>query len=79
MVRALLYLVLIIHSSPNLLSRSPDDAKIKNKMLYASSKDAIRKALNGIQTDVQATAYDEVDKAAGERFPFYFMNSFRAD
>ncbi|KAJ1950667.1 cofilin [Linderina pennispora] len=39
---------------------SPDQAKIKNKMLYASSKDALRKKLVGVATDVQATDYDEV-------------------
>ncbi|KAG8698565.1 hypothetical protein FRC09_007174 [Ceratobasidium sp. 395] len=40
---------------------SPDNAKIKSKMVYASSKDALRKALVGIAAEVQATEYDEVD------------------
>ncbi|KAJ1934353.1 cofilin [Linderina macrospora] len=39
---------------------SPDNAKIKNKMLYASSKDALRKKLVGIAAEVQATDFDEV-------------------
>ncbi|KAJ1964006.1 cofilin [Dipsacomyces acuminosporus] len=39
---------------------SPDTAKIKGKMLYASSKDALRKALVGIATDIQGTDLDEV-------------------
>lgn len=40
--------------------RSPDNAKIKPKMLYASSKDGLRKALNGIAAEIQGTDYDEV-------------------
>ncbi|KAG0081959.1 cofilin [Linnemannia elongata] len=41
-------------------SWSPDSAKIKPKMLYASSKDGLRKALNGIAAEIQGTDYDEV-------------------
>merc|ERR1712029_36944 len=45
----------------------PDSAKIKKKMLYSSSFDAIRKALVGVQKYIQATdtseaSKDEVDK-----------------
>jgi len=29
-------------------------------MVYASSKDALRKALNGVATDIQGTDYSEV-------------------
>ncbi|KAG9123830.1 hypothetical protein FRC07_013834, partial [Ceratobasidium sp. 392] len=39
---------------------SPDNAKIKSKMLYASSKDVLRRALVGIATEIQGTEYDEV-------------------
>ncbi|SCW00901.1 LAFE_0D00628g1_1 [Lachancea fermentati] len=39
---------------------SPDTAPIRSKMVYASSKDALRRALNGISTDVQGTDYSEV-------------------
>lgn len=46
--------------------RSPDDAKIKNKMLYASSKDALRKTLVGIAAEIQGTDYSEVDHETGE-------------
>ncbi|CAE6512187.1 unnamed protein product [Rhizoctonia solani] len=35
-------------------------AKIKQKMVYASSKDALRKSLDGIAADVQGTDVDEV-------------------
>jgi cofilin len=40
--------------------RSPDSAKVKSKMLYASSKDGLRKSLNGIAAEIQGTDYDEV-------------------
>jgi len=43
---------------------SPDSAKIKAKMLYASTKDAIRKKLVGIGTEVQATDAAEIDRDA---------------
>lgn len=39
---------------------SPDEAKIKTKMLYASSKDAIRRSLVGIACEVQGTDFSEV-------------------
>ncbi|GAA5871729.1 hypothetical protein JCM8547_008126 [Rhodosporidiobolus lusitaniae] len=39
---------------------SPDDAAIKQKMLYASSKDSLRRALVGIASEVQGTDFDEV-------------------
>jgi len=41
---------------------APDSAKIKAKMLYASSKDAVRKKLVGIGCEVQATDLSEIDK-----------------
>ncbi|SYW78243.1 probable COF1 - cofilin, actin binding and severing protein [Ustilago bromivora] len=39
---------------------SPDDAKIKQKMVFASSKDALRKALVGISSEIQGTDFSEV-------------------
>ncbi|PWN48911.1 hypothetical protein IE53DRAFT_406867 [Violaceomyces palustris] len=39
---------------------SPDDSKIKQKMLFASSKDALRKALVGISSEIQGTDFSEV-------------------
>lgn len=53
-------------------NRSPDDAKIKQKMLYASSKDALRKALVGISTEIQGTDFSEVAYETGE---FQFKQS----
>ena len=44
----------------NAFLRSPDTAKIKQKMVYASSKDAIRKKLNGIGVEVQGTDHSEI-------------------
>lgn len=42
------------------LLRAPDTSKVKQKMLYASSKDAIRKRLSGIATEIQATDSSEI-------------------
>ncbi|SCU89362.1 LAMI_0D13300g1_1 [Lachancea mirantina] len=39
---------------------SPDTAPVRSKMVYASSKDALRRALNGVSTDIQGTHYSEV-------------------
>jgi cofilin len=39
---------------------SPDGAKIKDKMVTASSKDALRRPLTGISTEIQGTDYSEV-------------------
>lgn len=36
---------------------SPDTAPVRSKMVYASSKDALRRALNGVSTDVQGTDF----------------------
>ncbi|CCL98844.1 uncharacterized protein FIBRA_00850 [Fibroporia radiculosa] len=41
-------------------SWSPDDSKIKQKMLFASSKDALRRSLVGIAAEIQGTDYSEV-------------------
>lgn len=39
---------------------SPDSSKVKSKMMYASSKQAVLNTLEGIQTQVQGTDFDEV-------------------
>lgn len=46
--------------------RSPDEAKIKTKMLYASSKDALRRALVGVAIEIQGTDHSEVAYEASE-------------
>jgi len=43
---------------------APDSAKIKAKMLYASSKDAVRKKLVGVGVEVQATDRSEIDHSS---------------
>jgi cofilin len=43
-----------------IVSRSPDTAKIKQKMIYASSKDGLRKKLDGVYTEIQCTDLSEV-------------------
>ncbi|KAG8944374.1 cofilin, partial [Tulasnella sp. 408] len=44
-------------------SWSPDGAKIKQKMVYSSSKDALRRALVGIAFEIQGTDGDDVEHA----------------
>ncbi|KAG4304242.1 hypothetical protein PORY_002423, partial [Pneumocystis oryctolagi] len=39
---------------------SPDSSPIRSKMLYASSKDALRRALNGISVEIQGTDLSEI-------------------
>ncbi|GJP37630.1 hypothetical protein CLOM_g22070 [Closterium sp. NIES-68] len=40
---------------------SPDTSPIKNKMIYASSKDTFRQQLSGVQIELQATDASEMD------------------
>jgi len=39
---------------------SPDTAPVRSKMVYASSKDALRRALTGIAAEIQGTDFSEV-------------------
>ncbi|KAG7278062.1 hypothetical protein CRUP_029007 [Coryphaenoides rupestris] len=39
---------------------APDDASMKSKMIYASSKEAIKKKFTGIKHEVQANCLEEV-------------------
>ncbi|KVI04942.1 actin-depolymerizing factor 2-like [Cynara cardunculus var. scolymus] len=39
---------------------SPDTAKVRSKMIYASSKDRFKRELDGIQVELQATDPSEV-------------------
>ncbi|KAK9455910.1 hypothetical protein V1511DRAFT_510775 [Dipodascopsis uninucleata] len=41
-------------------SWAPDTAPVRTKMVYASSKDALRRSLNGVSTEIQGTDYSEV-------------------
>jgi len=42
------------------VSWSPDGARVKAKMVYASSREALRRALDGIAAEIQATEYIEI-------------------
>lgn len=53
-------------STPARPPRSPDESKIKQKMVFASSKDALRRALVGISAEIQGTDFSEVDHQSGE-------------
>jgi cofilin len=50
--------------------RSPDDAKIKQKMLFASSKDALRRSLVGVAFEIQGTDFSEVAYESGAYYPY---------
>lgn len=41
--------------------RCPDSSKIKSKMLYAASKDALKSKLVGFHYEIQATDLEEVE------------------
>lgn len=43
---------------------SPDDAGIQPKMVYASSKDALKRSLNGIAAEFQANDEDDIEYAS---------------
>ena len=41
-------------------TRSPEGAKIKQKMVYTSSKDYLKRALVGVGKEMQATDHSEL-------------------
>jgi hypothetical protein len=41
-------------------------------MLYSTSRDALRRALDGVQVDVQATEFDEVSQQSGALLLFLY-------
>ncbi|KAH6891138.1 hypothetical protein B0T10DRAFT_458539 [Thelonectria olida] len=43
------------------LAWSPDDAGIQPKMIYAASKEALKRALTGIATELQANDQDDIE------------------
>ena len=40
---------------------SPDDAPLMPKMMYSSSKDALKRSLNGIAAELQANDEDDIE------------------
>ena len=53
--------------------RIPDVAKVKARMLYSSSQNAIAESLNA-PIKVQGSALDEVSYEEGESHPFYISS-----
>lgn len=45
----------------------PDNAPVKQKMLYASSKDTIRKQFTGVESELQATEPSELTEEEGKK------------
>lgn len=43
------------------ISWIPDEANIRLKMVYSSSKDALKRSLNGIAGEVQANDEDDLE------------------
>lgn len=65
------FVILSAHESVLVLtllfvSRCPEGAKIKQKMLYSSSYDALKKALVGVYKYVQACDFEEASQEAIE-------------
>lgn len=54
------YSLVAIHAVPRDFIRAPDEAKIKSKMVFASSRDALRRKLDGIAVEIQGTDATEV-------------------
>lgn len=46
------------------LTWSPDEAPIRSKMIYSSSKDALRRALTGIGDDIQVSDKEDIKHGA---------------
>ena len=46
-----------------LIAWTPDTAKIKNKMMYAGSKEALKSALVGVGVHMQATDQSELERS----------------
>jgi cofilin len=56
--------------------RSPDGAKIKDKMVAASSREAIRRSLVGIAIEIQGTDNSEVAYETGAGFLFVLIQAY---
>ncbi|KAH6847927.1 hypothetical protein B0I37DRAFT_376229 [Chaetomium sp. MPI-CAGE-AT-0009] len=50
-----------IRNKITFIAWSPDDAGIKPKMVYASSKDALKRALTGLAHELQANDTDDIE------------------
>lgn len=54
-------LLIVPRNKLTFIAWSPDDAPIMAKMVYASSKEALRRALTGIATEIQANDSDDIE------------------
>jgi cofilin len=43
---------------------NPSNAKVKQKMIYAGTQSELKKKLNGIQIEIQATDLSEIEESA---------------
>ena len=59
------FFLFVINLYWSLTIRSPDNAKIKQKMLFASSRDALKRSLTGVGVEIQGSDYSEVSREAG--------------
>jgi cofilin len=50
-----------IRNKITFIAWSPDDAGIMPKMVYASSKDALKRALTGLAVEIQANDSDDIE------------------
>ncbi|KAJ3513641.1 hypothetical protein NM208_g15156 [Fusarium decemcellulare] len=50
-----------IRNKLTFIAWSPDDAGIQPKMIYASSKEALKRSLTGIATELQANDTDDIE------------------
>jgi hypothetical protein len=50
-----------IRNKITFIAWSPDDAGIQPKMIYASSKEALKRSLTGIATELQANDTDDIE------------------
>ena len=51
------------HSKLVFINWAPDVAKVKSKMMYASTKDFFKSNLEGLSLEFQGSDFDEVDEA----------------
>ena len=51
------------------MARSPDYATMKDKMMTASSREALRRGFYGVNVEIKGSDYSEVEYDAGELFP----------
>ncbi|KAI9652402.1 MAG: cofilin [Alyxoria varia] len=49
------------YDAPGGEGKSPDNASLMPKMMYSSSKDALKRSLNGLAADIQANDEDDIE------------------